>query len=76
MAVVKHKKKSKSGMMKFDLIALKSFVQTSLTEPKKIWHLGILFLLGEIVLNFIVIWKVKCKYLDKMTIDFIYVTFF
>ena len=60
MAVVKKRTKAKGTV--FDLNAFVAWMKTLLLDPSKTWIVAITLLLAEILVNMVVIWKVKCKY--------------
>lgn len=60
MAVLK--KRTKSKWKDFDLRFLIKWIKTLLLEPSKTWIVGAGLLFAEVVVNIVVIWKIKCKY--------------
>ena len=60
MAVVK--KRAKSKWKDFDLQFLIEWTKRLLFDPSKAWIVGLGLLLAEIVVNILVIWKIKCEY--------------
>lgn len=60
MAVLR--KRGKSKWKEFDLHFLIEWVKGLLFDPSKTWLVGLGLLLAEIVVNILVIWKIKCEY--------------
>lgn len=59
MAVLR--KKGKSKERDFDLQSLFEWVKKLLFDPSRTWIVGIGLLFAEIVVNIVVIWKIKCE---------------
>ena len=60
MAVLR--KKGKSKWKDFDLHFVIEWIKRLLFDPSKTWLVGLGLLLAEIVVNVLVIWKIKCEY--------------
>lgn len=63
MAVLR--KRSKAKWRDFDLQFLIEWIKRLLFDPSKTWVVGLGLLLAEIVVNILVIWKIKCEYFDQ-----------
>ena len=59
MAVPRKRVKSKGK--DFDLQFLIEWIKKLLFDPTKTWMVGLGLLLAEIVVNVVVIWKIKCE---------------
>lgn len=59
MAVLRRRGKFKDR--DFDLQSLFEWVKNLLFDPSKTWIVGIGLLFAEIVVNIVVIWKIKCE---------------
>ena len=59
MAVLRKRGKSKDW--DFDLQSLLEWVKKLLFDPSRTWIVGIGLLFAEIVVNIVVIWKIKCE---------------
>ena len=55
------RKRAKSKDRDFDLQSLFEWVKNLLFDPSKTWIVGIGLLFAEIVVNIVVIWKIKCE---------------
>lgn len=55
------RKRGKSADRDFDLQSLFEWVKKLLFDPSKTWIVGIGLLFAEIVVNIVVIWKIKCE---------------
>ena len=60
MAVLR--KRGKSKWRDFDLQFVIKWIKILLFDPSKTWVVGLGLLLAEIVVNVLVIWKIKCEY--------------
>lgn len=60
MAVLR--KRGKSKWRDFDLQFVIEWIKILLFDPSKTWVVGLGLLLAEIVVNVLVIWKIKCEY--------------
>ena len=60
MAILK--KRARSKWKDFDLRFLIEWIKTLLLDPSKTWIVGAGLLFAEVVVNIVVIWKIKCKY--------------
>ena len=60
MAVLR--KRAKPKWKDFDLHFSIEWIKTLLFDPSKTWLVGLALLLAEIVVNVLVIWKIKCEY--------------
>jgi len=60
MAVLK--KRAKSKWKDFNLHFLMEWIKRLLFDPSMTWLVGLGLLLAEIVVNVLVIWKIKCEY--------------
>lgn len=58
------KKKGKSKWKDFNVQFVIEWIKILLFDPSKTWVVGLGLLLGEIVVNVIVIWKIKCEYIN------------
>jgi len=54
------RKRAKSKGRDFDLQFLIEWIKQLLFDPTKTWMVGLGLLLAEIVVNVVVIWKIKC----------------
>lgn len=61
MAVLRKRAKSKGR--DFDLQFLIEWIKQLLFDPSKTWVVGLGLLFAEIVVNVVVIWKIKCEYI-------------
>ena len=55
------RKRAKSKDRDFDLQSLFEWVKNLLFDPSKTWIVGIGLLFAEMVVNIVVIWKIKCE---------------
>lgn len=55
------RKRGKSKHRNFDLQSLLEWVKKLLFDPSRTWIVGIGLLFAEIVVNIVVIWKIKCE---------------
>lgn len=55
-------KRGKSKDKDLDLQSLFEWVKKLLFDPSRTWIVGIGLLFAEIVVNFVVIWKIKCEW--------------
>ena len=55
------RKRGKSTDRDFDLQSLFEWVKKLLFDPSRTWIVGIGLLFAEIVVNIVVIWKIKCE---------------
>ena len=60
MAVLRRGAKSK--WKDFDSHFVIEWMKRLLFDPSKTWLVGLALLLAEIVVNILVIWKIKCEY--------------
>ena len=60
MAVLR--KRANSKWKDLDLHLLTEWIKRLLFDPSKTWVVGLGLLLAEIVVNVLVIWKIKCEY--------------
>ena len=60
MAVLR--KGAKSKWKDFDSHFFIEWMKRLLFDPSKTWLVGLALLLAEIVVNILVIWKIKCEY--------------
>jgi len=63
MAVLR--KRAKSKWKDFDLHFLMEWMKKLLFDPSMTWLVGLGLLLAEIVVNMLVIWKIKCEYFSS-----------
>lgn len=61
MAVLR--KRAKSNWKDFDSHFFIEWMKRLLFDPSKTWLVGLALLVAEIVVNMLVIWKIKCEYL-------------
>ena len=59
MAVLR--KRAKSKERDFDLQFVIDWVKLLLFDPSNTWIVGLGLLFAEVVVNIVVIWKIKCK---------------
>lgn len=57
------RKRVKLNWKDFDLYFFIEWMKRLLFDLLKIWLVGFVFLVVEIVVNMFVIWKIKCEYL-------------
>ena len=55
------RKRGKSKDWDFDLQSLLEWVKKLLFDPSRTWIVGIGLLFADIVVNIVVIWKIKCE---------------
>lgn len=55
------RKRGKSKDRNFDLQSLLEWVKKLLFDPSRTWIVGIGLLFADIVVNIVVIWKIKCE---------------
>lgn len=60
MAVLR--KKGKSQWKDLNVQFVIEWIKILLFDPSKTWVVGLVLLFAEIVVNVIVIWKIKCEY--------------
>lgn len=61
MAVLR--KRAKSKWKDFDLQSLIEWTKRLLFDPSMTWIVALGLLLAEVVVNILVIWKIKCKFI-------------
>ena len=59
------KKRAKTKWRSLNLPFLLEWIKALLFDPSKTWIVGLALLLAEIVVNILVIWKIKCEYFSK-----------
>lgn len=62
MAVLR--KRAKSKWKDFDLQFLIEWIKRLLFDPSMTWIVGLGLLLAEVVVNILVIWKIKCEFIN------------
>ena len=60
MAVLRKKGKSQWKYLNVQFVI--EWIKILLFDPSKTWVVGLVLLFAEIVVNVIVIWKIKCEY--------------